>query len=531
VSTLLPIVFVLPLQRRWRVAIAAVALGAALALGTEQGLAVLLAIVLATALVAVRSRQRRAWVVDATATIGGGVVALLVILYALGGLHGMRGALRYNFKLVPMDQYWYFGAPPNIFISSWHVLPRMMAALPRIPITLLFGVVAVLVTGAMLWREANGPLARRRFAGAVATFYGLISCASLLGTYVNSYVQPLQRMLLLVGAVLLDEWFARRAAGPESKRLLGVPRPITLTAIAAGLIMLIAVPSVGGGLIGMLPHFVRVHVIDGQGLVYTGIWPQTIKIGQSVLNANRRPDGTPPTLWSTYAGLLEARNGIYNPSFDYIIHALGPDNRARYVQDFERDKPLLVQTMSAGYTQYEAWIEETSWDFYAALLRSYQIADSTPWSLLWKRRSEPLPPPALAWEAGLPGNSDGVQLPPPPIDSSKPPLVLVQVELDYRASNMLRILPIVGTMPRYLVTASGARQTLPITLDPFVTSSRFPLVLERGKPVTLAWHVHSLLPGASISVTGVRLWEIPVTPENTPWLHALVASQSLDRTR
>ncbi|HTI63631.1 MAG TPA: hypothetical protein VL524_08965, partial [Gemmatimonadaceae bacterium] len=475
-ATLLPIAFVLPLSRRTRVPLAALALGGALVLGTEQGLAAILAIVLATAIIAIRSDDRSAWIIDGAVIIAGGIVTLVVLLMLLGGEHGMLGALRYNFKLVPMDQYWYFGAPPNIFISSWHVLPGMMAALPRIPVTLLAGCVGVVVGGVMLWRSANAAAARRRFAIAVAAFYGLISCASLLGTYVNSYVEPLQRVLLLIGAVLLDEWFASRAASRAPRRLAGVARPITLTAIGTAAIMFAVVPSVASGLAGMIPHFVRAHLINRQGLVYTGIWPRTIVRGQAVLNANRSADGKPPALWSTYAGLLEARNGLYNPSFDYIIHALGPANRAGYIETFDRVRPTLVQTMSADYTQYESWIEQTSWDFYADLLRNYVVADSTPWSLFWKRRAAPLPAPEAVWEAALRSGSEGVQLPPPPAVPTQPPLVVVQVELQYRTRNLLRALPIVGTMPRYLVTVSGARQTLPITLDPFVTSSRFPLV-------------------------------------------------------
>ena len=50
--------------------------------------------------------------------------------------------------------------------------------------------------------------------------------------------------------------------------------------------------------------------------------------------AHRAPDGHPPTIYvHAYAGLLEARNGVFHPSFDYIIHVLGPMNRTRYVDD------------------------------------------------------------------------------------------------------------------------------------------------------------------------------------------------------
>ena len=104
VATLLPIAFVLPLSRRARVPLAALGLGAALVLGTEQGLAAILAIAVATGIVALRSEQWRTWLVDGAAIVCGGIVTLVVALTLLGGVHGMRGALQYNFKLVPMDQ-------------------------------------------------------------------------------------------------------------------------------------------------------------------------------------------------------------------------------------------------------------------------------------------------------------------------------------------------------------------------------------------------------------------------------------------
>ena len=72
---------------------------------------------------------------------------------------------------------------------------------------------------------------------------------------------------------------------------------------------------------------VRDHIFGRVGAVYMGIWPETIVSGQAVLDARRDSAGRPPTLWSTYAGLLEARNGLFQPSVDYIIHALGPANR------------------------------------------------------------------------------------------------------------------------------------------------------------------------------------------------------------
>lgn len=523
-ATLLPVALCAPVGRWTRVLLAALMLGGALVLGTEQGLAAALGIILATAIAAGAARDRARCIVDSAAIVGGGLLTLVLVLLMIGGWRGIVGALRYNFTLVPMDQYWYFGAPPNVFIPSWHVLPGMLARIPRIPITIALGFVGVGVTSRMLWREANEPTARRRFALAALSFYGLISCASLLGTYVHSYVQPLMRVLLLVGAVLLDEWFVARAA-KESRRLGGVLRPVALTALAVSLSMVAMVPSVLGDIAAKLPHFVRAHLIGRQGIVYSGIWPETITSGQAVLNAHRAPNGDPPVVWSTYAGLLEARNGLFNPYVDYVIHALGPRQRAEYVDTFKRARPTLVQTMSPSYGRYESWIEETSWDFYAELLRGYDVAGASPWSLFWERRSQPEAAPQLVWEAGLPQGAAEVTVPGPPAGATSPELVLVQVEMDYHARNLLHMLPIVGNMPRYLVAPSGATQTLPITLDPFVTRSRFPLVLRRGQAVKLAWHVYSLLPGASLLVSNVRLYAVPVSDKNQKWLEAVVRAE------
>ena len=88
-----------------------------------------------------------------------------------------------------------------------------------------------------------------------------------------------------------------------------------------------------------LPHIVVDHVFGDVKFSALGMWPETLRDGQQVIDAHRGPGGAPPTLWSTYAGWIEARNGIFNPSFDYIIHALGPDNRRRYVDTFRSTAP------------------------------------------------------------------------------------------------------------------------------------------------------------------------------------------------
>ena len=524
--TLMAVVLCLPVRRPVRNVVAAMTLGGALILGTEQGLAVLLSLIIVTAVAAVRSRERRMYLADCAVIASGGIATLLAILLIMGGVTGMKSAIAYNFRLIPMDQYWYFGSPPNPFLSSWSAMPRMFRGLPRIPITLLIGAVTAVLMLRTLWRNVDSANGRRQFALSVALLYGLISCTSLLGTYVIAYVQPLLRILLLVGAVLLSELLPTRDAALGRRSIAGVGRSTVLTSVVALLMMIAVVPSMFATMFIIMPHAVMDHLVRRKGAVYSGIWPTTIPVSQAIFDSRRGPHGEPPTLWSTYAGLLEARNGLFHPtSFDYIIHALGPANRVAYVNDFKRIKPRLVQTVSPLYTQYESWIEDTSWDFYADLLRNYDLVGGTDWSLFWERSDTARAAPPILWSTAVQEGNDAVQLPKFQ-DPSPAPYLLLEVELDYRVHNALHALPIIGGIPRYLVRASNALQKDPVALNPYVTRSRFPLLVKNGSPAVLNWHAFSLLPGASIAVQSVRISAVPVTPRNQAWLDALIGQQS-----
>lgn len=514
---LFPIVLSFPVPRPVRITFAGLTLGGALVLGTEQGLAVAVALAVVTVIVAWGSNRRAEWLTDAATIIAIGIVTLAGALVAMGGLNGMRAALDYNFRLVPLDQFWYFGAPPNPFLSTWSVVPRMLEEVPRIPIALLAGVAVLIGNVWLLRREVNRPREREQFAFTVLASYGVISCASLLGSFVPVYVQPLLRVLLLLVAVSLDRVLF-------SVRPPGVRRAIAVAAPA--LMIVVLVQSGFMTVVRLVPHVIREHLLGGQGAMFSGIWPATIIASQGFLDAHRGPGGRPPTLWSTYAGLLEARNGLFQPSTDRIIHALGPAGRAKYVSDFVRARPEVVQTVSPRYREYEAWIESMSWDFYAELLRQYDVFGETPWSLMWERRNTPLAPPLFVWSTTVPVGADSVQLPTVPVVANAPPVVLLQVELAYRTRNPWHLLPIVGSLPRYLVRARGAIQRDAVSIDPYTTTTRFPIVVTRGTAPVLSWRTFSLLPGASLVVTSVEISAVPVSGRDAPWLNALVSLQS-----
>ena len=56
-----------------------------------------------------RSERRREQLAELAIVLGIAVLTTVFLLMAIGGIRGMKGAVYYNLKLVPMDQYWYFG--------------------------------------------------------------------------------------------------------------------------------------------------------------------------------------------------------------------------------------------------------------------------------------------------------------------------------------------------------------------------------------------------------------------------------------
>jgi hypothetical protein len=440
----------------------------------------------------------------------------------------MRGALRYNLRLVPMDQYWYFGSPPNTFVTSWGAGIRMLTGTPlmggAVALSLLFSALYAV----RFWRAPNGDEARRSFALGFLALYGFVSCASLLGVFTPAYVQPCWRVLLIIGLVEVAQWARRDVTTAHVTGFLGVPRAVAALVVAVCAFAAFTTAIIPATLVQTLPHVLTHHVAGNAPFAVDEMWSSTLGRAQAEVERHRNPEGELPTIWSTYAGWLEARLGVFHPSFDYIIHALGPENRQAYVDEFRRQRPDLVQTVRPSYSQYEGWIENHHWAFYDELLDWYAISAATPWSFFWSRRAVPAPAPVFVAAMQVPSDVDRVRLPPIP-DSLSSTLILLEIEVEYSVRNGLRWLPIVGTTPRYLVGIEGAMSRVPISLNPFVGRMRFPVIIERGKQPSLAFQTFSLLPGASWRPQRLTVFVRRIDAETAPWFNEVVTQLGASR--
>jgi hypothetical protein len=320
--------------------------------------------------------------------------------------------------------------------------------------------------------------------------------------------------VLLLAAVELSGWLN----WAKTRARIAQPTAVGLAAIG---LMILSVPSlVASGVLGV-PHILVDHLIEGKRIEFIRMWPPSMAVTDSILQSTPKELGH-PRLWSEYAGLAEARAGVFNPSFDYIIHALGPANRRAYVQTFRDTKPTLVQTLLPTFSPYEAWLSQTSGEFYLDLLRNYRAAAATPWSIYW-RRMDTTSTASLAI-ASVNGRGDDSIVVRLPGQAQANAVMLLDLEIRYEARNPLGFLPLIGPLPRYFVDLGGTIATRPATLDPYVPSARFPVIAYQGRDLVLRFRTESLLPGASIRIERVLVSAVPITPNNAPWIENSIAA-------
>jgi hypothetical protein len=173
----------------------------------------------------------------------------------------------------------------------------------------------------------------------------------------------------------------------------------------------------------------------------------------------------------------------------------------------------------------EIWLEQTSWEFYEELLRNYRTIAPTQWSIFWERLTTPNPPESPIWATTLRDGASSVELPVADQFHGDTTIVLLTVQIEYVIHNALRPLPFVGAMPRYFVSADQSVSRFPVTIDPYTTSARFPVIATRGQNPVLHFATYSLLPGASFEVRRVQVAMVPINENNVGWLTNLIETE------
>ncbi len=467
----------------WRGALLlGMALAAAWLLGVEQSLALAGSFLITglTASLVCRFREARLeWPPLLTAVVFGAIFTIASATILAGSR--LLDVLRYYFVLIPNDQIWYFGAPPNHFIGD-----GTMYSLSRAIVVLMFGLAFAVLWCWCIWQDylATEPdRSRVVLATAVGAGYALLSLTSNFGYLNGGYLAVPTRIALVLGTV----WAARRV-GPHWNSLY--TRFANLTVFRAGSVILL-----GAWLVWLLAI-----IAARRAPAISEPWQSVATNFASKIRADV-PQPATGTLWSTYAGIVEDRLQIFQPNLDYIIHALG-EQRDKYVEYFAELRPPFVQTMRRDAFQYEEWVQSSTWGFYDRLIANYDIVGVSDFSMLWRRNdqvwAEP-PNDSKAWTKAS-FNQQGVTIRDVPADGN-----IAVFHIEYQVENPLRRVPVIGVQPRYLVTSEGTNSAYPVSLPPSKTSWEFPVFVRPGTPFSLRFKVLGLGLGASLRVTDVSV--------------------------
>lgn len=511
---------------RPKAVLTALAMALAFALGTEHGVSLLMGFGATAALVVLFSPADRGRTLRfAAATLGAFVVALAVVFVAIGrGPAGAIGALRFNLIEVPADQMWYFGVPPNFYPETWAAL------LLNGPLYLGVTLVLLTIGGLLFGLRGRSSLALSAPAGALLVLlaYGLASNTPLLGRIAGTYYQPMGRALALA-AVAGAFWYVRAHGGWAAvQQRLALPRwVVALGGVGAclatfyGLLWISARADTAHNLVKAAQSVARggPHLNDH--------WQRYTEAVTPALTAATRAaaPGQAP-FWSTYAGLAPYSIGLLQAGDDFIIHALGQNRRPHYVESFRTANPLLVETMRRAWFQYEDWLQYEHWDFYEELLLNYQVKLVTQHSIWWERNPGPWRTPDAACEpVTLDPDGRGAVVPERFLSPGEA-VTVVTAQVDYAVQNPWRPVPVIGNLPRFLIEPDGTFNTGPVSLPPYATRWRFPILLERPAPgavippVHLDFQTSSLLPGAAYRVTSLCLRTFPQPASAAAFLEA-----------
>lgn len=433
------------------------------------------------------------------ASVGGAAATLLII----GGLAGAVGALRYALVELPADQFWFFGVPPNKFL---HFPRQLFAERYLLPSVIVPAAIAVAGVAGMRRHPALRPL------GVVligAMSYSVLSCVGYFGYCSAHYLTPGLRVMVVAG--LVGGWHAVSSLSrvPE----FGPTIAQTGRWVFGGFLLTFVLigPTTSG----------RSSIVEARSAATEARhWAQEaiatrcplgprfhahLEALTSAIDRDRASAGItrPPVIWSTYAGILESHYGVFHPSSDYLIHAVGPERRDEYLAIFRRSQPDYVCTFRRSVWPWEECLQNNCWGFYEELIMNYEPLTESWAYRLWKRLPGEwqAPDSATGRVTVRPDRPDLFTI---PVPSDLPAGRGLVVEVEYEATVPARGVPVVSGLPRFLLHPHDCENETPVSLPPYRTRWAFAVYPTPGKTPSFFAGTASLV-GGKLRVTGVHI--------------------------
>jgi len=218
------------------------------------------------------------------------------------------------------------------------------------------------------------------------------------------------------------------------------------------------------------------------------------------IEGNRRVFSTYATAFDRIAGARPATRQ------DYIIHALGSENRAAYLGAMVTGRFPYATTPNADLIKWETWNERVNWWFYREFYLRYEPLKVIAYARLWRLRAEPLTPIGRRLPCSVYQDSASnvrIELPGEAAGRGK---AYVEIAIDYGVDLDELPLPLIGdrAIVQATVDGSGRRRSHPVfEVASFGISASqrralFPVLHDRGRTSTVALKVY---PGDRASMT------------------------------
>ncbi|MDL2295080.1 hypothetical protein LJC60_10795, partial [Ruminococcaceae bacterium OttesenSCG-928-D13] len=266
------------------------------------------------------------------------------------------------------------------------------ALLPYIftnPRLLFFTAGYLVFLGWCLWRLLRGRLGNRTLLAGFLAFCLLVaSYAYILSGSGYNFTEALEGFFWLGLAALACRLLLRALRRFQRQVALACTALVTAAALLFGVL---------AGREALRPEEAIPNGIHSAAL---GGWtPYPLALGEAAGLVGGE------AVFSVYATGLEVETGQFQPSgYDYIIHALGDEARAAYLEDFIEGEYPWVQTTCLGL---ENWLSVENWDFYRLVAARYEQVLKTEYSWLWRRAEGDLHLDAKALGAKLTLTEEG----------------------------------------------------------------------------------------------------------------------------
>jgi hypothetical protein len=428
--------------------------------------------------------------------------------YALSGGHSLE-TLQFAFHTIPKNQGWYFGAPPNTSLAvmtptigqgglpleTVRELTAAVVVAYLLAVTVLF---TVLVVANILRARINADSRLLLGLGFLACF-ALLSGSSLTG-YVNaSYLIPSVNSVIIVS--IGAAYFSIRER----------PRALVASATTVIVISFAAIVLAYTNELTSIQRATRAIDVAQVEQKISGVYP--LGVYRSLFPLIDRVRSVPnATVFSTVRGMLDiATNQSPHGRVDYIIHAFDDEERRNFLKTFEQGNFHFVHTIKPTYMAgFEEWLQTSHWDFYRSLVERYAVVEQSDFSLLWQQRPIFLPLQLTECRSQMPDRQGYWQISP-----AKSP-VFLQLTVDYEIHNTLGSIPIIGGLPRYLIEHRGLANRLPVSLNPYRTSTTWLARSVANIPAWIAPRLYSPLPGAKLTLIKVTVCEVAVPADVNP---------------